>query len=198
MTRFAPFYANSGFFFLQRTVSTRWFWDHVVMESGMVAVFRSQQAMTTWLLNTHHTRLGMTVLMLPYDKYVSGAFLNGKISRFPTVETSDAVVLHFCWTNSKIEKAALMVVRDSAFIPLKHIVGGVPEAHWNEHPWEEICLAGGSLGAHLFNNSYEDALAAAQQADREVKAEVNMKQEETYRKQKSHASRFAKHSKKRL
>ena len=91
-----------------------------------------------------------------------------------------------------------MVVRDSAFIPLKHIVGGVPEAHWNEHPWEEICLAGGSLGAHLFNNSYEDALAAAQQADREVKAEVYMKQEETYRKQKSHASRFAKHSKKRL
>lgn len=104
--RFSPFAANSGFFYLKYNSVTRWFWDNVVQELHVLDAIRSQQELTTFLLESHHSRLGLTVLMLPHAKFTSGAFLNqqNKHGRVEFVTGSNSTVLHFCWTNSKVSE----------------------------------------------------------------------------------------------
>jgi hypothetical protein len=64
-TRFAPFFANTGFYFLKHHYSTLQFWDHTLMSSGYVINWRSNQEVVNWMLEEHHTRFSMDVKILP-------------------------------------------------------------------------------------------------------------------------------------
>jgi hypothetical protein len=100
-TRFAPFFANTGFYFLYNHFSVRQFWDHVVMTSGYVIEWRSNQEVVNWMLEDHNRRFSLEVKTLPQKIYVSGNNLD-QFEQFN--KNKQVLVRHFCWTANKAEK----------------------------------------------------------------------------------------------
>ena len=67
----------------------------------------------------------------------------------------------------QIEKVALMMVTGGAYLPVKHIVGGVPDEYWFKHPWQKTCLDTALL-ANAHNDDFNVALEAARDAEAEI------------------------------
>ena len=60
-----------------------------------------------------------------------------------------------------------MMVTGGAYLPVKHIVGGVPDEYWFKHPWQKTCLDTALL-ANAHNDDFNVALEAARDAEAEI------------------------------
>ena len=90
-----------SFYFLQYHFSVRQFWDHVIMSSGYVIEWRSNQEVINWMLEDHNRRFSMEVKTLPQSVYISG----NNLDRFGKLNAKgEVLVRHFCWTANKAEK----------------------------------------------------------------------------------------------
>jgi hypothetical protein len=68
--RFAPYFANSGFFYLRNTYRVRQFWDQFTLMSGLMAYWKSQQQLLALALEFASGQFGLSVRVLPWQRYV--------------------------------------------------------------------------------------------------------------------------------
>eukprot|EP00041_Stephanoeca_diplocostata_P017269 m.344316 g.344316 ORF g.344316 m.344316 type:complete len:545 (-) comp20645_c0_seq2:2984-4618(-) len=111
----APYFMNSGFFYLRNDFDAFKFWDQVTMS---VFADAGNQRVVEDIMELHARRKGLRVKPLDSSKIVGGMYLvpnQGEAGRNKIFE--QATVLHFCWTLNITVKYQKMVSHNSDFIP---------------------------------------------------------------------------------
>jgi hypothetical protein len=68
-SRFAPFFANSGFFYLRNNYKTRQFWDAFTLAGGLMKYWRSQQQVRGSSSSRLHVNTHLTQIYTTYNSY---------------------------------------------------------------------------------------------------------------------------------
>eukprot|EP00040_Diaphanoeca_grandis_P022039 m.117931 g.117931 ORF g.117931 m.117931 type:complete len:589 (+) comp28618_c0_seq1:253-2019(+) len=143
--RFAPFFANSGFFYLKNTATTKWFWEHVTFtlpnrpQGNQVIV----DAMLQYFVRYHNFKLSM----LSFKEFMSGAYIMHPIhtpkSASPKPIFEEAKVMHFCWTTNFQDKILKMKHYNQLFVSEKcvnNISTCFQQNNENEHWRDTVCI----------------------------------------------------------
>jgi len=104
-SRFAPFYANSGFFYLRVNDKTRLFWQRVMTSMDLIYASQSQQVVVNLYLGIMHT-LGLSVRVLSNDVAPGGVMLipNNRHTAQRLAGRLQPYVTHVNWTLNDKEK----------------------------------------------------------------------------------------------
>jgi hypothetical protein len=103
----------------------------VTQSVGFAGLWRSQQELVTWMLGTHHSRLGLTVRMLPAGEYASGKYILQEKEKI-----KNSVVKHYCWTLNMEAKIKLLIENEDLHVQEALI----EDAHIGTHTsWQEMC-----------------------------------------------------------
>ncbi|KAL7548934.1 hypothetical protein ACHAWF_014503 [Thalassiosira exigua] len=96
--RFAPYWGNSGFFYLKSNGRTKSFWERVISSFDLMLEFQSQQAVID------HIAGDMCLLGLKVNTLCERVFANGRIyeeyeeNRLPSKDKFRPLVWHINWT----------------------------------------------------------------------------------------------------
>ena len=108
--RFAPYCANSGFYFMRNNDRTRYFLTSFLMQSDLVLRTSSHQDVMIAILSEHSSLLGLRVKVLEPEAFPSGFIFHRKKGRFGNFfmdmfeGKQDPWVLHMSWTKNKVNK----------------------------------------------------------------------------------------------
>jgi hypothetical protein len=108
--RYAPFFANSGFYYLRSNDRTRNFMHELLLQWDQIMSLRSHQHALDQLLIQHRVQYGMTVKVLEKEEFPQGQiFHHRKETMIDFVEgRKHPHVFHMCWTASEVNKLKYM------------------------------------------------------------------------------------------
>jgi Nucleotide-diphospho-sugar transferase len=104
--RFAPFFTNTGFYFVRHNERTLYFHERLLRTPGEIIYTGSHQATFIRHLTEAHYLIGLQVLVLDDNDYPSGQMYHhqpeyvGRVKRYETIP----YVWHMCWTPSRDKK----------------------------------------------------------------------------------------------
>jgi len=106
--RYAPYSANSGFYFVRSNPKTRHFFRQFLYSSDLICAWRSHQAVLIALLAEHSSVMGLTVKVYPkeMEEFPGGLQFHRKKETMKRIMngTSSAYIFHMSWTENKDEK----------------------------------------------------------------------------------------------
>jgi hypothetical protein len=128
--RFAPLYANSGFFYFRCTTQSVMYWRRVLYSYGLISWMMSQQAVTDFMLG-QHLRFGLKAGILHQTDFASGNQIGSPewMDRY-TQGTWKPLLIHVCWTANmkdkleKIHRFKWNYVREDVFSDTRKYVKG--------------------------------------------------------------------------
>lgn len=108
--RFAPFFANSGFYFLRANHKTRHFMHSLLLSFDEIMAVRSHQHVLDRLLGQHAAAHALRVQVLAKEAFPQGqVFHHNKALMKSIVDfTTRPFVFHMCWTANKKDKLKYM------------------------------------------------------------------------------------------
>ena len=108
--RYAPFFANSGFYYLRANAKTRNFMHALLLSFDQIMTVRSHQHVLDRLLGQHAANFGMRAQVLSKEYFPQGqVFHHNKalMKEFADFKKHPHV-FHMCWTASKVNKLKYM------------------------------------------------------------------------------------------
>jgi hypothetical protein len=108
--RFAPYSANSGFYFVRSNPKTRHFFRQFLYSSDLISAWYSHQAVLIALLGEHSSVMGLTVKVYPkeMEEFPGGIHFHRldkkEIMKKIIVGNSKAYIFHMSWTDNKANK----------------------------------------------------------------------------------------------
>jgi hypothetical protein len=108
--RFAPYSANSGFYYVRYNEKTRYLLKALIYNADMIAASKSHQQALIQLITEHSSLYGLRI------KTVSGPLLPGgyhyhrekEVMREIIMGEHHPYIFHMCWTNNKVDKILFM------------------------------------------------------------------------------------------
>jgi hypothetical protein len=70
--RYAPFSANTGFYYLRSTARARYLMHDLLHSYNMISTFKSHQHVLCQLLTEHYSKTGLSVHILPHRLFSIG------------------------------------------------------------------------------------------------------------------------------
>ena len=110
--RYAPYCANSGFYYVRYNDRTRYLFISLLLQSDMIAAHGSHQQVLVSLLTEHASLTGLKVKVLGHDDYPGGwdYHRHGRwdyLRKIPSGGTI-AEIFHMSWTKNKDNKVLFM------------------------------------------------------------------------------------------
>jgi hypothetical protein len=110
--RYAPYDANSGFYYVRQNDKTRFLFNSFLLMADMIIVHGSHQQYLNALLTEHSSLTGLKVKTLEVDGYPGGWDYHNKgrydyLRKIPSGE-SVAEIFHMSWTENKDNKVRFM------------------------------------------------------------------------------------------
>jgi hypothetical protein len=106
--RFAPYSANSGFYFVRSNDKTRHLFRHFLYSGDLINAWYSHQAVLTTLLAEHSSLTGLTVKIYSKEteEFPGGLHFHRKKEVMKAIMSgnSKAYIFHMSWTNNKVDK----------------------------------------------------------------------------------------------
>jgi hypothetical protein len=115
--RFAPYYANTGFFYLRATDNTKSLWDDMFFRYDFIARWHSQQALTNMLLDNACQRGHVADVFCKWD-IPGGYFAAGasKEKRMEEVLRHKPSMFHMHYTSDSTVKYTKFIIFDMWFL----------------------------------------------------------------------------------
>jgi hypothetical protein len=115
--RFAPYYANTGFFYLRATPNTLSLWDDMFFRYDYIAKWHSQQALTNMLLDNACQRGHVADVFCKWD-IPGGYFAAGaqKVKRMDEVQQHKPSMFHMHFTSDHTVKYTKFLIFDMWFL----------------------------------------------------------------------------------
>ena len=110
--RYAPYCANSGFYFVRYNDRTRYLFVSLLLHSDMIVAHGSHQQVLVSLLTEHASLTGLKVKVLGHDGYPGGWDYHRHsrweyLRKLPSGETIGEI-FHMSWTENKDNKILFM------------------------------------------------------------------------------------------
>ncbi len=104
--RFAPLYANSGFYFLRSNPRVIHFMQTVLFSYDMIVQYASHQTIVVQALQEHITRNAMQIRVLPNVDFAGGQIFHHRkdVMKQISARTYLPYTFHMCWTQTKADK----------------------------------------------------------------------------------------------
>jgi len=106
--RFAPYSANSGFYFVRSNPKTRHLFRHFLYSGDLINAWYSHQAVLVQLLAEHSSLTGLTVKIYPKEaeEFPGGLQFHRKKEVMKDIMSgnSKAYIFHMSWTTNKKDK----------------------------------------------------------------------------------------------
>ncbi|KAL3806134.1 hypothetical protein ACHAXA_010845 [Cyclostephanos tholiformis] len=106
--RFAPYSANSGFYFVRSNAKTRHLFRHFLYAGDLINAWYSHQAVLIALLGEHSSLMGLTVKIYSKEteEFPGGLHFHRKKEVMKAIMSgnSKAYIFHMSWTNNKDDK----------------------------------------------------------------------------------------------
>jgi len=111
-TRYAPYDANSGFYYVRHNDRTRYLFTSLLLQSDMIIAHGSHQQVLAALLTEHSSWTGLKVKTLTHDNYPGGWDYHNHgrwnyLRKIPSGKTT-AEIFHMSWTENKDNKILFM------------------------------------------------------------------------------------------
>ena len=144
-SRYTPWYANSGFYFLRANERVVFFMHRLLMSYDVILAVRSHQHALIMLLTDLMAKHGLTAQLLPNTDFPQGQVFHHKkeIMKDFVAGRRKPYVFHMCWTASRVDK-----LRYLKNIALWFLDPSCPEDSWanasrlDGHHDRSCCLAG--------------------------------------------------------
>ena len=111
-TRFAPYSANSGFYFVRSNDRSKMFFRSLMYAGDVIFSCRSHQQILIQFLAEHNSLSGLKVKVLSRenDEFPSGYHYNMRkdFMKKLTKGETNSYIFHMCWTLNKEDKLAYM------------------------------------------------------------------------------------------
>ena len=130
--RFAPFFANTGFFLLKSTWRSETLMAQLLISYDVVVAWQSHQAVTNQFLAEAHSQAGLSIDVLDTNRFVPGAFkLNLKRHLANDPDAKDGpLVFHINFTNDKQAKIDALKSLGLWFLPAScHVAALIANPH---------------------------------------------------------------------
>jgi hypothetical protein len=106
--RYAPWFANSGFYYLRNNDRTRYLITSLLYSADQILNHHSHQQALTHILNDHSAQFGLSIKVLSKDLFPGGKnfhhdrpymlnWMKGSLDEEP-------LMFHMCWTTNKDDK----------------------------------------------------------------------------------------------
>jgi hypothetical protein len=110
--RYAPYDANSGFYYVRQSDKTRFLFNSFLLMADMIIVHGSHQQYLNALLTEHSSLTGLKVKTLGVNGYPGGWDYHNRgrydyLRKIPSGET-EAEIFHMSWTENKDNKVRFM------------------------------------------------------------------------------------------
>ena len=108
--RFAPYAANSGFYFVRSNAKTRHLFRQLLYSADLISAWHSHQAVLIALLAEHSSVMGLTVKIFPkeMEEFPGGLHFHRKSMKEMMKKVlsgdSKAYIFHMSWTENKTNK----------------------------------------------------------------------------------------------
>ena len=106
--RFAPYSANTGFYYVRSNDRTRNLFRHFIYTSDLIEAWRSHQQVLIALLAEHNSLYGLRVKIFPkeMEEFPGGLQFHRKKEALKKImrNESKAYIFHMSWTNNKDNK----------------------------------------------------------------------------------------------
>jgi hypothetical protein len=110
--RYAPYSANSGFYFVRSNSKTRHLFKQLLYSSDLISAWRSHQSVLIALLAEHSSIMGLTVKIFPkeMEELPGGLQFHRKRDTMKKILSgnSTAYIFHMSWTENKDDKLAFL------------------------------------------------------------------------------------------
>ena len=156
--RFAPYSANSGFYYVRNNEKTRYLFTSLLYHGDMIAESRSHQQALIQLLANHASLFGLRVKVLGRDvgEFPSGWHYHRQKEFMREIMTEKVVpeIFHINWTNNKVDKLKFYqqmgqwYVNDSCIGGTRDKILGVGEESNAVKLFEPCCLAEPNIICH--------------------------------------------------
>jgi Nucleotide-diphospho-sugar transferase len=107
---YAPYSANTGFYYVRNNPKTRHFFNSVLMQGDLIFSTHSHQVPLVALLQEHASLLALKVKIFPRheDEFPGGHAFHRRKSLMKQIidGTTQPYIFHMSWTKSKINKIA--------------------------------------------------------------------------------------------
>ena len=105
-TRFAPYFANSGFYFLRNNPRTKYFMTMLLYQGDQIIEWRSHQTALVQTLADASSKFGLKVKVLSYHDFPSGKDYHNRKPYMKAWLKGDErpYAFHMCWTANKVDK----------------------------------------------------------------------------------------------
>ncbi|KAH8044659.1 tRNA dihydrouridine synthase [Aureococcus anophagefferens] len=165
-SRYTPWYANSGFYFLRANERVVFFMHRLLMSYDVILAVRSHQHALIMLLTDLMAKHGLTAQLLPNTDFPQGQVFHHKkeIMKDFVAGRRKPYVFHMCWTASRVDK-----LRYLKNIALWFLDPSCPDDSWanasrlDGHHDRSCCLA----GAKAWTADWIQTDEAKQLADRQ-------------------------------
>lgn len=106
--RYAPYSANTGFYFVRSNDETRHFFRHLLYGADLITAWSSHQQVLIAQLAEHNSVFGLRVKIFPkeMEEFPGGLQFHRKKEAMMKIMTgeSEAYMFHMSWTNNKNDK----------------------------------------------------------------------------------------------
>ncbi|KAL9188823.1 hypothetical protein ACHAXT_007201 [Thalassiosira profunda] len=106
--RYAPYSANTGFYFVRSNEKTKNFFRHFIYTSDLIYAWNSHQQALIAMLSEHNSLMGLTVKIFAkeLEEFPGGLQFHRKVEPMKKILAgeSNAYVFHMSWTNNKDNK----------------------------------------------------------------------------------------------
>jgi hypothetical protein len=109
--RYAPYYANSGFYYVRYNDRTRFLFTSLLVQGDVILKTGSHQQLLASLLADHASWTGLKVKVLGFEGYPGGFSYHsrpGHIRKIISGEDEKAEIFHMSWTENKADKLLYM------------------------------------------------------------------------------------------
>ncbi len=110
--RFAPYSANSGFYFVRSNEKTRHLFRHFLYSGDLITAWNSHQAVLIALMSEHSSLTGLTVKVYSKEteEFPGGLHFHQKKEVMKAIMSgnSKAYIFHMSWTNNKVDKVKFL------------------------------------------------------------------------------------------
>jgi hypothetical protein len=115
--RFAPFFANTGFYLLKSTWRSEVFMAQLLVAYDVVIAWQSHQAVVNQFLAEAHSQAGLGVAVLDRRLFVAGAYKNALRAQLDAGDEPQPVVFHVNFTAKKADKLRALADLGLWFLP---------------------------------------------------------------------------------
>jgi Nucleotide-diphospho-sugar transferase len=120
--RYAPYSANSGFYFIRYNARTRHLLTSVLMAGDRIVRSRSHQQVLIALLNEHVTLYGLKVKVMSRDKeeFPGGYHYHQRSKEYMKdlfVGNVNPLIFHMSWTSNKVNKILFFRQMGEWYVP---------------------------------------------------------------------------------